>query len=836
MDRKIVIPAGLAVLVVMAVVGMLSIFNFASPNAVEASLENPTVTTNNNIGTMAVNYNTTTTTMTASPTLVGDNARLTITFLTTGVIDYTNHATPGHTSGSLAGSGDLAPGSDEISIRFDSSKFGVPATIATSAVTMSTNTTAYSATVEVANQVVNPASVTVSTTGAESDLSVITLVVPDMDPDTDGSYGIGSNATVTIVLLQSAGITLPKKAGNYDISINTTNDTSTEWQETCNGGVMACDEIKLYRDVTLSAVSGSRGDTVTATASGYSSGTATFWMDADVDGVRDSGETDLCSGSVSSNVATCDFDVSNPPFVLGEGTDKDGDFSAVTTSTSDLDATTTAANIVNAIDGEGNTSQWTNQDDLDKSVFELEGSITVVPSTASPGDVVTVQVTDGTASATVSSCNIVGVSATCSGSLSASGIGDVSLTVPNVPAGTQKLYVFASGEMDVNITIVAATLTATPTDSMVPNQRITLSGSGFTASGTISSITIGGETIRTARYNDGSTINVDNGGSFSTSVDIPQTAATETTGSKTIKVTDDSGRTGEMAVSIATRTMTVTPAEGRVGSNVTVKGAGFPAKNNDGSSNTVSVTYTSGASTNTATVTPDAGGNFTTTVQVPSGAAIPSTNTVQAAYNVMVASSGADSNADNLSTETHKVPAATIEISSASGGAGSTVTVTGAGFKRYTTVTSLEVGDIDVTPSPKPTSDTNGALSFDFVIPGTDTGVQTVELNVGGTTASKGYTVTSDIVSDVVTPTADALEPLLTAGTLASAFYFNNATKEFDFHIVDDAFTDANTLAEIQGGEPLWIEVTADTTAELGGTSFDLTCVNGDCFNLIVFP
>jgi len=282
--------------------------------------------------------------------------------------------------------------------------------------------------------------------------------------------------------------------------------------------------------------------------------------------------------------------------------------------------------------------------------------------------------------------------------------------------------------------------------------------------------------------------------------------------------------------------MTISPEEGRVGSNVTVKGAGFPAKNNDGSSNTVTVTYTSGASSNTATVTPDSGGNFTTTVQVPSGAAIPSTNTVQGSYNVMNAGTDADNNTDNLSTATHKVPAATSTLSSASGGAGSSVTVTGAGFKRYTTVTSLKVGDIDVTPSPKPTSDTNGELSFDFVIPGTDTGVQTVELNVGGTTASVGYTVTSDIVSDVITPTAEALEPLLTAGTLASAFYFNNSTKEFDFHIVDDAFTDANTLVEVQGGEPLWIEVTADTTAELGGTSFDLTCVNGDCFNLIVFP
>ncbi|GIS83113.1 MAG: hypothetical protein CM1200mP15_17450 [Dehalococcoidia bacterium] len=50
MDKKIVIPAGLAVLVVMAVVGMLSMFNLTSPNVFEASLENPTITTDNNIG------------------------------------------------------------------------------------------------------------------------------------------------------------------------------------------------------------------------------------------------------------------------------------------------------------------------------------------------------------------------------------------------------------------------------------------------------------------------------------------------------------------------------------------------------------------------------------------------------------------------------------------------------------------------------------------------------------------------------------------------------------------------------------------------------------------
>jgi hypothetical protein len=826
MDKKIAIPAGLAVLVVMAVVGMLSIFSFTSTNVVEASLENPQINTSMNIGTLSATDEVTDVTLAASPSLVGDISRLTVTFITSGSMLAANAEMNNTTT---AGPGDLVAGQGQISIRFDSSKFSVPATIASSAVTIATSTTNYRAESENPNIVVNPSAVTVSNTGAEGDLPVITLTVPDMDPDTDGNDGIGSAATVTIVISQSAGIQLPVKAGGYDISINTSNDVSTHWIEQHD------DEIDFYRDVTLSAVSGSRGDTVTATASGYASGTATFWNDDDGDGVIDTAEIELCSGTVSSSTATCDFTVANPPFIVGEGTD--------TTPSGYTNAETIAGwgtdtNLINAQDGENNQAQWSSAEDIAKALFELEGSITIVPSTANPGDTVTIQITDG-GDGTVDTCYIIATAndASCSGTIPASGMADITATIPNVPSGTQKFYILDGDDasLKANITIGSATLTSTPAETAVPNQRITLTGSGFTASATIRSITIGGETIATARYNDGTTPSVDNGGSFSTSVDLPVTTATEVTGAKEIKVTDGSGRTGTMSLSIAARTLTVTPESGKVGSNVTVKGVGFPSKNNDGSGNTVTVTYTSGSSTNTSSVTPDASGNFTTTVQVPSGAAIPSTNTVQAAYNIYN-TAGADAGTDNISTQTHSVPSASITLSSVSGGAGTTVSITGSGFKRYTTVTTLEVGDIDVTPSPKPTTDTNGELSFDFVIPGTDTGVQTVELDVGGTTASQGYTVTSEVVSDVLTPTATALEPLLTAGTLAGAYYFNNATKEFDFHITDEAFADANTLTDVQGGEALWIEVTADTTAELSGKSFDLTCVNDDCFNLIVFP
>lgn len=822
MDKKIAIPAGLAVLVVMAVVGMLSIFNMTSVQTVEASLENLNTGETLNIGSTAYTDKVTNVTLSASPTLVGDNARLVITFLTTGAAINSGGA-----------AGDLAPGSGEIKIRFDSSKFKLPATVSASSVTISASTLAYVSTLnDSPNMVNNVQSATVSYAGAEMDLPVLTLVVPDMDDSANtGANGIGSGGTVTITILQSAGITLPVKAGGYDISVWNSNDSDVEAYAEYQG-----DEITLYRDISLSAISGGRGDTVTATASGYASGTATFWRDADGDGVRDAAETDLCSGSVSSSTATCDFDISNPPFSLGEGDDVTP--SAYTNATA-LAGFGTAANLVNAIDGEGKVAQWSSAADLAKAVLELEGGISIVPSTANPGDTVTIQITDGAVGA-VASCNIVGANASCSGTVPSSGSLDVTATIPDgVPSGTQKFYIILNGAVTLkaDITIGSASVTSTPTTGAVPNQRITMSGSGFTASSTVATVYIGGELIHATKVNDGSTITIDNGGSWSASIDLPITPVTESSGSKEIKVTDGGGRVGKMDLDMASKTLVVTPEEGRVGSNVTVKGTGFPGKNNDGNSNSVTVTYTSGASENSSSVTPDSSGNFTTTVQVPSGAAIPSTNTVKATYDLYTAETASTkSGTTNITSGNHSVPSATVTTDISAGGAGSSVTASGVGFKRFTTITTIKVGDIDVTPSPKPTTDTNGTVEVTFIVPGTDTGVQTIALAIGGTTASMGFTVTDAIVSDVLTPVADALEPLLTAGTLASAFYYDNLSKDFQFHIVDDAFVDANNLIDVQGGEPLWIEVTADTTVELAGTSFDLTCVNADCFNLVVFP
>ena len=91
----------------------------------------------------------------------------------------------------------------------------------------------------------------------------------------------------------------------------------------------------------------------------------------------------------------------------------------------------------------------------------------------------------------------------------------------------------------------------------VANQRISLNATGFTAGSEIgkaaegtdqvSAISIGGEDIPWERFNGGNTANVDSGGNWSTSLDLPLTAATTAAGSKTIQATDSEGITGSVA-------------------------------------------------------------------------------------------------------------------------------------------------------------------------------------------------------------------------------------------------------------------------------------------------
>ena len=242
-------------------------------------------------------------------------------------------------------------------------------------------------------------------------------------------------------------------------------------------------------DVQLSDAKGPRGTVVTAVANGLQGGTATFWLDRDGDGVRDTSESDLCSDQVSGDTATCAFAITNPPFNVGKGADCTGSFTG-----GSLDAGSIGScNYVNVVDGQNTTLNPANQGDLDRSIFNLTGGVEVSPNEGFPGDTITIQLKDYPAGA-ITRIIVAGItvcenkaaapftSDVCSGpdpagsfvslgisNVPASGGHDFTIKIPNgVPSGVQVLFVFDVNNNDesTNLTVSALTCTLRWTPSL----------------------------------------------------------------------------------------------------------------------------------------------------------------------------------------------------------------------------------------------------------------------------------------------------------------------------------------------------------------------------------
>ena len=107
---------------------------------------------------------------------------------------------------------------------------------------------------------------------------------------------------------------------------------------------------------------------------------------------------------------------------------------------------------------------------------------------------------------------------------------------------------------------------------------------------------------------------IDSTGNINISVNLVQVGDSPKTiksGTRNVEVTDSSGRVGTAKITVPKATITLDPAEGLVGSTMTVSGTGFPA--ND----LVLIQY-AGTTISTANTTPT--GEFTKDVTIPSSA------------------------------------------------------------------------------------------------------------------------------------------------------------------------------------------------------------------------
>ena len=732
------------------------------------------------------------------------------------------------------------------------------------------------------------------------DETLVTLEIPDMEPadDQPGSQGIAPGALVTVVFRQTADIRNPTESkadevraariltcmGDHD-SMATTPDTLMvdgcmgDWDNdastddtatipmlsgykvqatTSNSGVFVTasgpNRAVIARRIVLSDQDGPRGSTITVVGLGFrNSITATLWNDKNQNGVRDGGEIDLGSALITgSDDFTTTISINNPPFDYNLNT-----------------------NGVNAVDGRNRTiipgreymlpiSGTTAKESIPR--YLLESSIKVTPGTAAIGDRVQVTARDfvagGTISPSSSRISIGGVPVTNFESTNVSSTGDATfeMTIPNeVASGTQNLVVsdgperatntvhdiVNTGGARFNMVVSGAQLSVTPSERLVPNQTVTLSGRGFSTGDrdgnaeinvNDSDATISGDDTdlgaRSQKFNEGDPIDVDNAGNWSSSFVVPITDVTTTPGDQELSITDSKGRSGAVNLNMAERQLTLTPASGRVGTRVNLEGSGFPADNpGEGGDRTVTVEIqysVTGDTRTVVTLTPDGSGNIRGWFTVPLNAGIPSTNAVRAIFDIP----GSDGAVSVTTSAVHQVPRAGITLDQESGPAGTIVTLTGGGFKRYTTVSEIKFGALDVRSGFGLSTDGVGGFETTFLVPGANTGAQAVSVKVGETTASATFTVSADAV---VAPTTPAAAPMPPADALAAVIANDNnlvRVWQFDASMQNEApdfgwslydprplFADANTIEMIEGGNFYWINVQNEQTAVLGGTS-----------------
>ena len=334
---------------------------------------------------------------------------------------------------------------------------------------------------------------------------------------------------------------------------------------------------------------------------------------------------------------------------------------------------------------------------------------------------------------------------------------------------------------------------------------------------------------------------MDNGGNWSASIVIPVTSGTTTPGPHELKIKDSGGREGVVIITLTERSITLDPPASRVGTMVTATGHGYPGRNSsDGAAGVqvVQIQYNElGTFRTVASVTPDSSGSFSTTFRVPLNAGIPSTNSVRATFNY-------DDNATGVSTgdiptsATHEVPEGTISLSQTEAMPGDNITVSGEGFKAYTSVTSVFVGDIEVTPSPKPNTGETGSFTATFLMPQADLGIKNIEVKVGNTTASASLNVVEEssepmmpgdgMMNEAMAP-AMAFAPVVAEDNLVKVFHFDPATQNeapnYGWTIYDarPLFMATNTLDTITPGGYYFLQVTSDQMGvEIGGTTMDL--------------
>lgn len=285
--------------------------------------------------------------------------------------------------------------------------------------------------------------------------------------------------------------------------------------------------------------------------------------------------------------------------------------------------------------------------------------------------------------------------------------------VPSVPAGT----IEASSSFTVTPKITLSASTGNVGDT------VTVSGNGFAASA--------GITILFDDVSKGTTTTTTTGTFSSVTFTVPDSVK----GNHVVKAQETSATTNyATATFTVSPEITLDPTSGAVGDEVTVTGTGFAA------SSDIIISFDGDEV--------DIGGDDSTS----------SKGSFESTFDVPEASRGghtvkAEDEDDNYATATFTV-GQKITIDPTSGSSGTTVTVTGTGFRASKTIT-ITYNDTTVTTSPSSvTTGTTGYFTATFTVPAGLASTYVVAASDGSYSATANFVSTTDATISTVTTAA----------------------------------------------------------------------------------